>query len=567
MCPNRRVRSPGPAPTDGSSPGNDFGVLRLTEASSKGLLERLQGGGASQEQRLEAMAPVDDLAVFRLIAAEIARTAVRHGGDGLVIVVDAQTSARIDLVDQARMAAGQVFHYGEPPLEWGHADNVLVLSAAGHFEENDRILLAVSPHIAFAVLGTRNTAIDFGADSFAGAWTAHRETVLNLIGLLPECSVQPRTPQQGETPESVRGAMQLTAIQANVLASRQRDISMDKDDLSSVLDILKAMSAKRNSHDILYVFVEHIARVVSSERCSIVRVWGGKQTGQVLASHEDASLSNRDIDLERYPELQHVLHTGQKIVINDVYAHPMMRPCEPYFRSTRIRSLLVIPIVLHDRNVGSLFLRAARGQGSFTLREISFFEIVAEAAANALERAELFESVQKANERLEYLAVTDGLTGLFNHRCFRERLEEEVQRALRYESQLACMIFDVDNFKSINDTHGHLEGDHILSEIGERTRRSVRRSDMVARYGGEEFVVIMPQTGSEGAFAQAERVRQEIGEAPFAVADGSIAVTVSAGVAVFEHENRMDSEGLILKADRALYRAKAAGKNRTILAG
>jgi diguanylate cyclase (GGDEF)-like protein len=530
-------------------------------------LERLLGSGSPEGRRLDAMVPVDDLAVFRLLAAEIARTAVRHGGDGLALVVDAQTSARIDLVDQTRMAAAQVFHYGEPPLEWGHADNVLVVSAAGQFEEDDRILLAVSSTIAFAVLGTRNAGVDFGADSFTGAWTAHRESVLELLELLPECSLQPPSPRPGGAPELVRSTMQLTAIQANVLASRQRDISMDKDDLSSVLDILKAMSAKRSSHDILYVFVENIARVVSSERCSIVRVWGGKQTGQVLASHEDANLSNREIDLEKYPELQHVLHSGEQIVINDVYAHPMTRPCEPFFRRTRIRSLLVIPIVLHDRNVGSLFLRAARSQGSFTLREISFFEIVAEAAANALERAELFESVQKANERLEYLAVTDGLTGLFNHRCFRERLEEEVQRALRYQSELSCMIFDVDNFKSINDTHGHLEGDHILSEIGERTRRSVRRSDLVARYGGEEFVVIMPQTGPEGAFAQAERIRQEIAGTPFVVVNGNIPVTISAGVAVFDHEGRMDAEGLILKADRALYRAKAAGKNRTILAG
>src|SRR5690606_13807358 len=117
-------------------------------------------------------------------------------------------------------------------------------------------------------------------------------------------------------------------------------------------------------------------------------------------------------------------------------------------------------------------------------REISFFEIVAEAAANALERAQLFESIQVANERLEQLAITDGLTGLYNHRHFRDRLESEFQRALRYKLPLSLLLFDVDDFKQLNDTFGHLQGDHILRELAQRTLTSVRHSDFVSRYGG-----------------------------------------------------------------------------------
>ncbi|MFP4499596.1 MAG: diguanylate cyclase [Candidatus Hydrogenedentota bacterium] len=507
------------------------------------------------------LAPVDDLALYHLIADSMVRALAQHSAEELVMVVDSHTARRLESIEEIRPAAAAIYHYGDPPSEWGHAGNLTVIVDGGEFRAEDCILLLFNRQAALAILGTRNPAVEHGADSFTGAWTSHRESVQRILARLPECGHVAMPAPDKEPGSLLETSMHLATLHTNLLVSRQRTISMDKDDLASVLEILKAISAKRSAHDILFVFVENIARVVSSDRCSIVRVWGKHKTGQVLASHEDASLTNRKIELSKYPELKHVLHSTEKIVINDVYNHPITKPCVPDLKKTHIRSLLVIPIVLFDRNVGSLFLRAMRTAGSFTLREISFFEIVAEAAANALERAELFESIQQANERLEYLATTDGLTGLFNHRSFRERLEEEVQRALRYQTPLACMIFDVDNFKTINDSYGHLQGDSILAEIAERTNRTVRRTDIVARYGGEEFVVIMPQTGPGGALTQAERVRAEIAKLPFKSNRGGIPVSVSVGVAVLEHGAAQDSEGLILKADRALYKAKAAGKN------
>lgn len=515
-----------------------------------------------------AFVPVDDQALHRLVCGEIARAALAAGPEELIVIVDQETSARIDAVEVVRLAARKIYHVGTVPPSWTRAGNVVELPIGGLFSENDRFLFIVSPWGAFAALGTRQPGEDEDLAIFEGAWTSHRPTVVNLASALPgidlpEVSRRPGPDGEGE---ATSVALRLMAVHSNYLGSRQRDISMDKDDLFSVLNILKAMSAKRSAHDILYVFVEHIARVVTSDRCSVVRVWGGETCGHVLASHEDVSLSDRTIDLDKYPELGYVLQSGEKVIINDVRDHPLLRCCLDELERARIRSLLVIPIVLFDKNVGSLLLRAARANGTFTLREISFFEIVAEAASNALERAELFERIQQANERLELLAITDGLTGLYNHRCFQQRLHEEVERALRYRIPLSCMIFDVDNFKLFNDTYGHLTGDGILSEIAKRTTRSVRRSDIVARYGGEEFVVIMPQTAAEGASAQAERVREEIAAHPFPVNHDGVSVTVSVGVAVLDHERNMDSEGLILNADRALYEAKRTGKNKVVLA-
>jgi predicted signal transduction protein with EAL and GGDEF domain len=129
---------------------------------------------------------------------------------------------------------------------------------------------------------------------------------------------------------------------------------------------------------------------------------------------------------------------------------------------------MVIPIVLFDPNVGSLFLRVTRRRRAFTLREVGFCEIVAEAAGNALERAQLFERIQRANERLEHLAITDALTGLYNRRHFHQRLQEEYQRSKRYELPLACLMFDIDDFKKINDTHGHLQGDRYMRPVRRR---------------------------------------------------------------------------------------------------
>jgi diguanylate cyclase (GGDEF)-like protein len=113
------------------------------------------------------------------------------------------------------------------------------------------------------------------------------------------------------------------------------------------------------------------------------------------------------------------------------------------------------------------------------LREISFFEVIAEAASSALEKAQLLEKVQLANARLEYLAITDALTGLYNRRHFQEHMDQEVERALRYGLPLSCLMLDLDNFKKINDTLGHLAGDAVLRGISERMQGCIRRVDLL----------------------------------------------------------------------------------------
>jgi len=251
--------------------------------------------------------------------------------------------------------------------------------------------------------------------------------------------------------------------------------------------------------------------------------------------------------------------------VQDTQTHPMMAACRDELKRAGVTAVLVIPIVLFDDEVGTLLLRAARKESTFTMREMSFFEIVAEAAANALERAHLLESIQAANERLEHIARTDGLTGLFNRRYFHEQFNNEFERARRYQTPLSCMIFDVDNFKQVNDGYGHLIGDSVLVESANRLQRRVRSTDLCARYGGEEFVVLMPQTDHEGAERQAERVRSTVADAPFDGLPSGQGVTVSVGVAVYDDAHMRGPADLLRAADNALYEAKSGGKNQVIM--
>ena len=163
------------------------------------------------------------------------------------------------------------------------------------------------------------------------------------------------------------------------------------------------------------------------------------------------------------------------------------------------------------------------------------------------------------------LALTDGLTGLLNYRAFLDRLKQEFDRSRRYSSLLSLLMLDIDLFKSVNDTHGHQQGDFVLAEVARILRRSSRESDILGRYGGEEFVVLLPEANASQAHSTAERIRKEIAKHPFQLPHCTLSLTVSLGVATWPHPHIRGPEDLIEHADRALYRSKGQGRNRTTL--
>jgi len=168
--------------------------------------------------------------------------------------------------------------------------------------------------------------------------------------------------------------------------------------------------------------------------------------------------------------------------------------------------------------------------------------------------------IQQIRRKLTQEAITDELTSLYNHRHFYRVLQGEVNRATRYRRHLSLIMLDIDRFKHYNDQWGHLAGDEALRELAEVLRKNARDVDVVARYGGEEFTIILPETPLEQAGIQAERIRSAVERYPF---QGRL--TVSLGVATLA-EGIEKAEELVQEADRALYRAKAEGRNRVCLA-
>lgn len=170
----------------------------------------------------------------------------------------------------------------------------------------------------------------------------------------------------------------------------------------------------------------------------------------------------------------------------------------------------------------------------------------------------------KERDELKALSTTDGLTQTANQRAFQERLKEEFRRAQRYDDPMALILMDVDHFKAINDTHGHLAGDEVLQHVAKAIKSAVRETDFVARYGGEEFAVLLPKTHLAGALTVAERMSQAL-RATRAGVDGAIRVTASFGVSGFPGRGVTTSEQLFKTADEALYRSKREGRNKISL--
>ena len=166
-------------------------------------------------------------------------------------------------------------------------------------------------------------------------------------------------------------------------------------------------------------------------------------------------------------------------------------------------------------------------------------------------------------EEIHRMAITDGLTNLFNKRYFLETLEKETARARRYHRPLSLIMIDLDHFKNVNDTYGHLAGDHILKELGELLRSRIRREEIVVRYGGEELAILLPETGKDGAMKVAEQMRKRVEDHTFIFAGKKITITISAGVAELIETN-YDFNGFIDVADERLYAAKKGGRNKVV---
>ena len=338
-----------------------------------------------------------------------------------------------------------------------------------------------------------------------------------------------------------------------------------KKDIDALMEFTYLISSTLNPKEVLYLVVKKISEIINVTRCSMISIDVEDQGyAHVISTFEDTKITNIKLDLRKYPEIMKAVSFKKTVIIKDALKDPVMEGVRDIIKPLGIRSIAVLPITFRDEVIGTLLLRTSRSGHAFTKREIRLCTAIANASSNALYNAFLHDRLKKEKTRLEKLAITDYLTGIYNIRYFYHRLEEEFSRSERYFIPISCMMFDLDYFKKINDTYGHRVGDIILREFAQLVKRRIRKSDVFARYGGEEFILLLPQTTMKGAIVEAERLRAAVKEHQFENLKEKDVITVSIGIACNPDKNIKDYDDLITFADNALFTAKNKGRDQIV---
>jgi len=318
--------------------------------------------------------------------------------------------------------------------------------------------------------------------------------------------------------------------------------------------------------EIFHLLARRLARALNLSHASVILAKHGASTGVVATAFEQPHLHDLEIELDKYPEVISALHGRIPVLIPDLEHSPLYATLRARWAAdgtqVSIRSVMALPFPIDDGNMGVFLLRRTLDKPLFDTADVDFVATVVKSGVAAIQRAHAIETTRADNHRLEALAQTDPLTQLVNRRALTIRLVTEMERVRRYNAPLAMLLLDLDHFKLINDTYGHLVGDDVLFGVATLLQRAVRSVDTVARYGGEEFILVLPETGTQGAVAFAERLRDRLATQRFPVAGGQeIHITGSIGVAIYPSPQIDSVEDLFRAADAALYRAKGSGRN------
>lgn len=333
---------------------------------------------------------------------------------------------------------------------------------------------------------------------------------------------------------------------------------------NELVEVLKEVSAALDADQIYQVLVRRVAQALRINRCSVVLARSGDEEGTVVAAFENPTLRELRVAMAKYPEIQRALASGETVLVDDVEQSPLYEEVRstwaPEQHATRTRSVIALPFALGGAPAGVFFLRTTADDPPLNPIDLNFAEQVIAAAVTALEKAHTATHASAGD--LRELADTDPLTGLPNRRVFDQRLQDELDRARRYDQVITVVLLDLDDFKRVNDSHGHAAGDRVLRQLGSMLRRELRTMDSIARIGGEEFAITLPETGGTGARIFVDRVLRRIALHNFGDAAIPIWVTASAGLATFPDDRAADGEAILKIADENLYRAKHAGRNR-----
>ncbi|MGQ0503763.1 MAG: sensor domain-containing diguanylate cyclase [Myxococcaceae bacterium] len=298
-----------------------------------------------------------------------------------------------------------------------------------------------------------------------------------------------------------------------------------EESLRAFNEIAKALTSTLELNEVLHLVMQRVSEVLAAPRWALLL--HDARTGELYAERAFG------MGADKSAEAKQVFVTGK--------AH-------------RAGLLMVVPLRFRGSALGVIQLIREQREGPFTEEDEEAASGIADFAAIALNNARTFQTVQE-------LTITDEHTALFNARHLMAQLDREVARAGRFIHRLSLLFIDLDEFKKVNDTHGHLVGSAVLREFGEVLRNCVRQVDLPFRYGGDEFAAVLVETDVAGALTTAERIVQRVREHLFGQDRGlAVRVTASVGVATFP-DHASNSGELLQAADRAMYAVKSAGRN------
>jgi diguanylate cyclase (GGDEF)-like protein len=324
--------------------------------------------------------------------------------------------------------------------------------------------------------------------------------------------------------------------------------------LAILTDIVKTANSILEPRKVIELIMGKVQQLIPSEAWSMLMVDEEKQelTFELALGEKANDVSSFRVKIGE-GVAGWVAQTGKPTIVNDTARDPRFARRFDTKTAFQTRSILCAPLISRGRTIGVVEIINKLG-GRFSDSDLDVLLTLVEPCAIAIENAILF---QKA----EQLTITDDLTKLFNSRYLNLYIGREIKRCKRHGIPLSVIFLDLDGFKGVNDQYGHLAGSRTLTEVGAILSEAVRESDILARYGGDEFVVVLPETPAAGALVIAERIRKAIESHRFLQEQGlSARISASFGIASYP-DHALTPEGLIQKADQAMYRVKERDKN------